>query len=105
MYAVIKASGRQYRIEPGMVLELNRVPGSPGDTLTLDENVLMVSTDAGVQVGTPLIEGASVDLEIMEHFRGKKVIVFKMKRRKRCRCKQGHRQELTRVTVRDIKLN
>lgn len=103
MYAVIQASGAQYRVEPGMTLELDRLPGAVGDTVTLAENVLLLSTDDGLQIGTPVVAGAAVDLEIVEHFRGRKIVVFKMKRRKRHRRKHGHRQELTRVAVKDIR--
>lgn len=104
MYAIINAGGTQFKVEPGMEFEMNRTAGEPGDTLTLDEDVLMVKTDTETRVGTPAVSGAAVDLEIVEHFRGKKIIVFKMKRRKRYRRKQGHRQELTRVKVKDIRL-
>ena len=103
MYAIIRTSGKQYRIEPGTVLELDRLEGEPGKILTLDGNVLLVSDDTGLKVGTPVVSGAAVDLEVMGHFRGEKLVVFKMKRRKRNRCKNGHRQELTRVRVKDIR--
>lgn len=105
MYAVVKASGRQLKVTPGAILEVNRMQGAPGDKIVLEDSVLMVNDDSGLKIGTPIIAGASVELEILEHFRGKKVIVFKMKRRKRYRRKNGHRQELTRVSVSDIKLS
>ncbi|MCK5803397.1 MAG: 50S ribosomal protein L21 [Lentisphaeria bacterium] len=104
MYAIIKAGGRQYKVEPGTVFEMNRLAIDEGETLMLDDSVLMVSKDDELTVGTPLVEGAKVELEVNEHFRGKKLIVFKMKRRKSYRRKNGHRQELTRVTVKDITL-
>ncbi len=104
MYAIVKTSGSQFKVEPGSVLELNRLAGNPGDRVTLDSSVLMVKTDDGLTVGTPTVADASVELEILEHYRGQKLIVFKMKRRKRYRNKQGHRQELTKVQVKDIKL-
>lgn len=104
MYAIINAGGTQFKVEPGMEFEMNRLAGEPGDTVTLDEDVLMVKTDTETLVGTPAVSNAAVDLEIVEHFRGKKLIVFKLKRRKRYRRKQGHRQELTRVRVADIRL-
>lgn len=102
MYAIIGESGRQFRVQPGDVLAVNRMSGNPGETVVLEDRVLMVRTDDGVTLGTPVVEGAKVELEIVEHYRGKKVIAFKMKRRKRCRVKKGHRQELTRVNVRGI---
>ena len=104
MYAILSTSGRQYRIEPGTVLELDRFTGGVGDTVTLENSVLLVQSDAGTAVGTPHVEGAAVDLEIQEHGRGKKVVVFKMKRRKRSRSKHGHRQHLTRALVRAIRV-
>ena len=102
MYAILKACGRQYKIEPGTVLTLDRLPSDPGEILVLEDAVLLVSNDGTVTVGTPTVAGAKVELEVNEHLRGKKLVVFKMKRRKRYRRKKGHRQELTRVTVKDI---
>ena len=102
MYAIIETNGQQHRVEPGSVLETNRLAGEPGETVQLENSVLMVNNEGDVKVGTPRIDGATVDLEIVEHYRGKKVVVFKMKRRKRYRRKKGHRQELTRATVKAI---
>ena len=102
MYAIIGESGRQFRVQPGDVIAVNRMSENPGETVTLEDRVLMVRTDDEVMLGTPTVEGAKVELEIVEHYRGKKLIAFKMKRRKRCRRKKGHRQELTRVNVRSI---
>ena len=104
MYAVIETSGTQFKVAPGDVLEVNRMAGEPGDVVTLEEKVLMVSNENGLQVGAPTVAGATVELEINEHFRGEKLVVFKMKRRKRYRRKKGHRQDLTRVTVKGINL-
>ncbi len=101
MYAIVQASGKQYKLTPGDTFDMNRLQGEPGDTVTLEE-VLMVNDNGDLQMGTPTVDGAKVDLEIVEHLRGKKLIVFKMKRRKRYRRKKGHRQDLTRVTVKDI---
>ncbi len=104
MYAIISTGGTQQRVETGTIFETDRLSGEPGDTITLEQNVLMLNDGGELKIGTPLVEGATVSLEIIEHFRGTKVIVFKMKRRKRCRRKHGHRQELTRVEVKDIKV-
>jgi len=104
MYALIKASGTQYKVAPGDVLELNRMQGEPGEIITLEDNVLLYQDEAGTQVGVPTIAGSAVELEILEHFRGEKLIVFKIKRRKRYRRKNGHRQDLTRVSVKEIKI-
>ncbi|MBR0458073.1 MAG: 50S ribosomal protein L21 [Victivallales bacterium] len=104
MYAIIKTSGKQYKVEKGTVLTLDRQKGEAGDAINLDDNVLMVSDGDNVTFGTPTVKGAKVTLEIKEHLRGPKLVVFKMKRRKRYRNKQGHRQELTKVEVKDIVL-
>jgi len=103
MYAVIKASGKQYKVEPGQKLELDRVSAEPGDVIDLTD-VLFYSNDGQATVGDPTISGACVKAEVIEHFRGPKLIVFKMKRRKRSRVKKGHRQEMTRLKVTDIVL-
>ena len=106
MYALIKASGRQYKIEPGSDLEFNRIADkNPGDTVVLTDSVLLLNDGNETIFGTPAVAGATVTLEVKEHIRGPKLIVFKMKRRKRYRLKKGHRQELTKVEVKDIARN
>ena len=91
MYAVIKTGGKQYRVAIDDTLEIERLAGEAGEIIEFNE-VLMVGFDAGVEVGTPLVEGATVAAELVEQTRGKKIIVFKKKRRKKYRRKQGHRQ-------------
>ena len=102
MYAVIKLSRKQYKVEPGMIFETDRLVGDQGDSIILEDDVLLVNDGQEVKIGTPSVAGAQVELEVVEHLRDKKLIVFKMKRRKRYRVKQGHRQELTRVSVKGI---
>ena len=102
MYAIIKTSGKQYKVDPGTEIELNRIAEEPGATVTLDDAVLMISDDDKLTVGTPTVAGATVTLEVVEHLRGPKLIAFKMKRRKRSRVKKGHRQDLTKVVVKAI---
>ncbi|MGI6355380.1 MAG: 50S ribosomal protein L21 [Lentisphaerae bacterium] len=104
MYAIIKTSGKQFKVESGAVLEINRIDAEPGETITLADSVLMVQDGETVHLGTPTVPGATVTLEVKEHFRGPKLIVFKMKRRKRYRVKKGHRQDMTKVVVKDIAL-
>ncbi len=104
MYAIISYKGRQHRVEPGTVFTVDRVDGEPGESLNLENSVLMAAGEDGVKTGTPTIENANVELEIMDHFRDRKVVVFKMKRRKSYRLKKGHRQEKTRLRVKDIML-
>ncbi|MFO7822264.1 MAG: 50S ribosomal protein L21 [Lentisphaeria bacterium] len=104
MYAIISLQGQQFRVEPGTVLDVDRMQGEPGDTVTLEEGILAGKDDGELKAGTPELKGANVQVEIMEHFRGEKITVFKMKRRKRYRRKKGHRQNLTKIKVTDIKL-
>ena len=102
MYAIIKTSGKQYKVEVGSVVELDRVAKEVGETYVLDDAVLMIGDGDKVTFGNPVVDGAKVTLEVKEHLRGPKLIVFKMKRRKRYRLKKGHRQELTKVEVKAI---
>ena len=90
MFAVIKTGGKQYKVAPNDVILVEKLPGQAGDTVTLDQ-VLMV----GDKVGAPLVAGASVTATLVEHTRGEKVIIFKKKRRQNYRRKKGHRQDLT----------
>ncbi len=101
MYAVIKTGGKQYRVAENDTLDIERVAGEAGDIIEF-KDVLMVATDSGVEVGTPMVEGATVAAEVVEQFRGKKILVFKKKRRKNYRRKNGHRQLLSRVAITEI---
>ena len=100
MYAIIEASGKQFRAEPESTLRLPRLQAEPGDTVSFD--VLLAETDGQVQVGQPSLDGASVVAEVVRHGKGEKVVVFKRKRRKGYRKKQGHRQGFTEVRVTEI---
>ncbi len=100
MYAIIEASGKQFRAEPDSTLRIPRLRAEPGDTVTFE--VLLAETDGKVQIGQPSLEGASVAAEVVRHGRGEKIIVFKRKRRKGYRKKQGHRQGFTEVHVTEI---
>lgn len=101
MYAIIKASGKQYKVEPGQDFEIDRIQGEAGTAVDFSD-VLLISKDDATVFGEPTVKGAVVKAEIKEQFRGPKLIVFKMKRRKRSRCKNGHRQDMTRLTVKEI---
>ncbi len=101
MYAVIKTGGKQYRVQENDTLEIERLAGDAGDIIAFTD-VLMVGSEAGVEVGTPLVDGATVAAELIEQTRGKKIIVFKKKRRKGYRRRNGHRQDLTKVTITEI---
>ncbi len=101
MYAIVKTGGKQYRVAPDDLVKVERLPGEVGDVVVLDQ-VLMLGTEAGVRVGTPLVEGAAVSCELVEQGRGRKIIIFKKKRRKHYRRKRGHRQHYTLLRVLEI---
>jgi len=102
VYAIIQTGGKQYRVAPGDVLRVERLPGERGDEVQLDQ-VLLVTDDLGsVRVGAPLVENASVKGQILQQGKAKKIIVYKKKRRKNYRRKQGHRQLFTAVQIQEI---
>jgi large subunit ribosomal protein L21 len=101
MYAVLKTGGKEYRVSKGDLIRVEKMEGNVGDPVTLKE-VLMVSQEGDIQVGTPLLANATVTGEIVQHIKGKKVLIFKMKRRKNYRRLRGHRQTYTYVKVNDI---
>lgn len=103
MYAVIRTGGKQYRVSEGDVVEIEKLAGDAGQTITFDE-VLLLGDDGSTQIGKPLVAGAAVSGQIVEQFKARKVIIFKIKRRKNYRRKKGHRQELTRVRVTGIQV-
>ena len=100
MYAVIKTGGKQYRVSEGDRLRVEKLEGAVGDTVELAE-VLMLGGET-VSIGRPLVAGAKVSAEIVSQGFGKKIIVFKMRRRKRYRRKNGHRQPFTELRVKAI---
>lgn len=103
MYAVIETGGKQYRVQAGDEIEIERLAASSeDDNSVVFERVLMIDNDGEVTVGAPTIDGAQVRGERVRELRGKKVIVFKRKRRKGYRRKNGHRQNLLRVRIQDI---
>jgi large subunit ribosomal protein L21 len=101
MYAVIRTGGKQYRVAPDDVLDIEKIPGKAGDTVEFGE-VLLVGGDGEPQLGAPLVAGASVAAELVEQHRGEKIIIFKKKRRQNYRRKNGHRQSLTLIRVTEI---
>src|SRR3972149_2021883 len=100
-YAIIKTGGKQYRVRPGDTLEVEKLDGGVGDTVTVSE-VLLTSVDGKVAVGTPMVPNASVVAEISGQGKGEKLIVFKFKAKTRYRRKRGHRQQLTTLLVKSI---
>ena len=103
MYAVIKTGGKQFQVSEGDVIQVEKLEGQPGDTVEIDE-VLMLRTDSDVKIGAPLVEGAAVSATILDQTKGKKIVVYKFKRRKDYRRKQGHRQKYTKLRIDAIKV-
>ncbi|MBN1687837.1 MAG: 50S ribosomal protein L21 [Candidatus Omnitrophica bacterium] len=102
-YAIIETGSKQYYIEPNSVLEVEKLE-VPEDKKEIHlENVLLVRDENKLHIGTPYVKGAKVVCQFLGHFRGPKVIHFKFKRRKDSRRKKGHRQELSRLRVKEIK--
>ncbi len=103
MYAVIRTGGKQYRVAPGDILEVEKLEGNVGDTVTLDD-VLLVANDGDVKIGQPTVDGASVVAKITGQHRGEKILVFRYRPKKRIRVRRGHRQYLTRLEIESINL-
>ena len=103
-YAIIQTGGKQLRVETGRFYDIDLLSASEGDKISID-NVLLVQYDGNVHIGQPLVEGALVEGTILKHLRGKKIIVYKMRPKKKTRKKRGHRQELTRLMIDSISLN
>jgi large subunit ribosomal protein L21 len=101
MYAVIESGGKQYRVQPGDTVVLEKLPGLPGDAVAFDK-VLLVSSDESVAIGRPVVDGASVTGQIVEQGRGEKLTVYKFKRRKNQRKRNGHRQAFTAVSIQSV---
>ena len=101
MYAIVRTGGKQYRVEEGRTITVERLPAEEGATVELSD-VLLIADDGEVTVGTPLIEGARVLAQVEAHGRAKKIIVFKYKAKVRTRKKTGHRQHFSRLAVSEI---
>lgn len=98
MYAVVSTGGKQYRVEPGTQLSVERLPAEPGASVTFDR-VLMVGDGEQVSIGTPVVDGATVTATVLGQERGPKIVIFKFKQKVKYRRRTGHRQELTRVRI------
>ncbi|MCS7234299.1 MAG: 50S ribosomal protein L21 [Synergistetes bacterium] len=101
MYAIIEIGGKQYVIEKGAIIKVEKMRAPEGEEVNIDK-VLFVKLDGRSIVGNPYIEGARVKAKILEHGKNKKVIIFKYKRKKNYRRKRGHRQPFTKIEVEDI---
>lgn len=103
-YAIIEIAGQQIRVEPGRFYDMNRLVGEVDSQFDIDR-VLFVNNEGDVSIGAPIVEGATVQATVLRHMRGRKVLVYKMKPKKKTRKKRGHRQELTRILITSISLN
>ncbi|MBN3947614.1 MAG: 50S ribosomal protein L21 [Nostoc sp.] len=103
-YAIIETGGKQIRVEPGRFYDIELLTNEPDEKVTID-SVLLVQHDGEVTIGQPLVTGATVEGTVMRHYRGRKVLVYKMKPKKKTRKKRGHRQEITRLMIDTITLN
>jgi large subunit ribosomal protein L21 len=103
MYAIVETGGKQYRAEQGKIIRVEKLPAEKGEAVTFDR-VLMLNDDAEVKIGNPYLEGCSVEGKVVSQGRERKIIVFKFKRKKNYRRKQGHRQPYTDVLVNAISI-
>jgi large subunit ribosomal protein L21 len=101
MYAIIETGGKQYKVQEGDTIYIEKLPVSEGENVQFDR-VLLVSKESGVVAGTPTVAGAVVTGKVKAHGRGKKIIVFKYKAKKNYRRKQGHRQPFSKVVIEKI---
>lgn len=102
MYAIVETGNKQYKVQKGDIIEVERLQAKPGKDIKLD--VLLYSKGKSVEIGQPHVKGASVVCEVLAHPRGEKVITFKYRRRKSSRKKIGHRQELTKLRVKELEI-
>ena len=102
MYAIVDIQGQQMRVSAGDEVYVNRLPGDEGSSVNFD-SVLLVAEGDKAQVGAPTLKGSTVNATILSHLKGDKVLVFKKKRRKGYRVKNGHRQALTKLVIDSIK--
>ena len=101
MYAIVEIAGQQFKVQEGQQIFTNRLEGDV-DAALVFEKVLLVDNEGAISVGAPTVTGASVNATIVEHLKGEKVIVFKKKRRKGYRVKNGHRQQFTKIQIEAI---
>ncbi|HIU64797.1 MAG TPA: 50S ribosomal protein L21 [Candidatus Avacidaminococcus intestinavium] len=101
MYAIIQTGGKQYRVSEGDVVSIEKLTAAEGEEVVFEE-VLTVVADGDVKIGKPVIEGAKVTAKVVEHGKGKKILVFKYKAKSNYRKRQGHRQPYTKVEIAKI---
>ena len=99
MYAIIQTGGKQYKVQVGDIIEVEKVGVEPGNEVVFDQVLAVAGDDGKLNIGTPMVEGAKVTGTVKDLFRAKKIVVFKMKRRKSYRRTHGHRQDLNRIEI------
>ena len=104
LFAIAETSGRQYLFKVNKYYDLNRINANEKEKIILN-NILLIKDNEKISIGKPYIKNAKIELEVMSHLRDKKIIVYKMRPKKKTRRKMGHRQELTRVMVKSIKID
>jgi large subunit ribosomal protein L21 len=102
-FVIVEQGGKQYRAAEGATIEVDRLPNEVGEALSL-EDVLLAVNENEVTVGTPLVKGAKVQAKVLDHFKGRKILVFKYRPKQRYRVKNGHRQQYTRLLIESIEL-
>ncbi len=102
-FVIVEQGGKQYRAAEGDTIEVDRMPNEVGEALTLEDILLSVDDDE-VTIGTPKINGAKVQAKVLEHFKGRKILVFKYRPKQRYRVKSGHRQHYTRLLIESIEM-
>jgi len=101
MLSVIKTGGKQYLVKPGSQIKIEKLNQKEGEEINFDE-VLLLEKNKKLQIGNPLVKGVKVNAKVLEHGKGKKIIIFKYKAKKRYKVKKGHRQSYTKVEIKDI---
>ena len=104
MYAIVETGGKQYKVSKGEVIDVEILNQEPKDEITFN-NVLLVASDDDIKIGTPFVSGAKVMACVVRNFKGKKVLIFKFRRRKSSKTTKGHRQQLTKVKIKEIIVN
>ena len=102
-YVILEQGGKQFRAAEGDTIEVDRLPNELGETLSL-EDVLLSVNDDDIVIGTPLVKGATVQAKVVDHVKGRKILVFKYRPKQRYRVKTGHRQQYTRLLIESIEL-
>jgi len=102
MYAVVRTGGKQYRAEPGKLIDVEKLPVEAGQSIALNDVLLVVADDGSVHIGRPVVEGVTVTVTVVEHYRAKKVLIWKYRPGLRYRRRGGHRQTYTRLHIDSI---